>query len=181
MGLDPSVELMEHAGGSFYHIQVDNALYKTLAILEDHRANALIGPGTRIFKVKRVDDNKDQMYVLKDLWLTMDQKPEHQIYQEIIEDIGSLYSNKDADTVKQHLLTPIDSMVVTINGVEDDTGTRKMQYYTLESPDEHGSEITKTHHRLHYCIVFEEYATPLSQVKMMGDVFTVLADLIKGQ
>jgi hypothetical protein len=158
-----------------YHIQVDNALYETLAILEDHRANVLHGPGTRIFKVKRVDDNEDQIYVLKDLWLTMDQKPEHQIYQEIIEDIGSLYSKKDADTVKQHLLTPIDSMIVKIDGVEDDTGTNIMQYHTLESSDEQGSEITTTHHRLHYRIVFEEYATPLSQVKMMGDVFTVLA------
>jgi hypothetical protein len=170
---------MEHSGGSFYHIQVDNALYETLAILEDHRANVLIGPGTRIFKVKKVDNNNDQIYVLKDLWLTMDQKPEHQIYQEIIEDIGSLYSKKDADTVKECLLTPIDSTIVKINGVEDDTGTGMMQYYTLESPDEHGFEMT--HHCLHYCIVFEECATPLSQVKMMGDVFTVLADLIKGQ
>ena len=178
MGLDPSVKLMEHAGSSFYHIQVNNALYETLAILEDHRANVLHGPGTRIFKVKKVDNNKDQIYVLKDLWLAMDQKPEHQIYQEITEDIGYLYSKKDADTVKEHLLTPIDSMIVKINGVEDDTGTDiMMQYDTLKSSNKHKT----THHRFHYRIVFEEYATPISQVKMMGDVFTVLADLIKGQ
>ena len=179
MGLDPSVKLVEHAGSSSYHIQVDDALYETLAVLEDHRANDLHGPGTRIFKVKRVDNTEDQVYVLKDLWLTKDQKPEHQIYEEIIEDIAYLYSEKDADMVMQHLLTPIHSMIVKINGVEDDTGTSMMQHYTLDSPDEHGLKMTR--HCLHYRVVFKEYATSISQVKMMGDVFTVLADLIKGQ
>ena len=44
-------------------------MYKTLTILQDHRPDALLGCGARIFKVKRVGDPYDQIHVLKDFWL----------------------------------------------------------------------------------------------------------------
>jgi hypothetical protein len=216
MGLDPSVELVEHAEGSFYHIKLNDAEYKTFAILKHHTTDVLLDRGTRVFKVKKVGDTGDQIYVLKDLWLEKGRKPEHQIYEEIIEDVRHLYSEKDADTIKQHFLTPIDNMIVKVNGIEDDTGTSMMRWHTLESSKDAQLPIRlpshdfgrssnastrasameldavdeikynalgpeKTHHRLHYRVVFKEYATPIYQVKMMSDVFTVLADLIKGQ
>ena len=99
MGLDPSVEIVESAEGSFYHINVNDVQYKTLAILQDHRPDALLGRGARVFKVKRVGDPEDQTHVLKDLWLEKNRKPEHQIYEEIVEDVGRLYSEKEADTI----------------------------------------------------------------------------------
>ncbi|KAF8261636.1 hypothetical protein EI94DRAFT_1809947 [Lactarius quietus] len=216
MGLDPSVELVEDPGGCIYNIKVNKTQYKTLRVLQDQQADVLLGRGARIFKVKKVDDTEDQIYVLKDFWLKKDQKPEHKIYEDIIQDVRCLYSEQDANTVKQHLVTPVDNTIVTINGVEDDTGTSMMRYRTLEpsedvqqpictpSPDETRSSSTytsssdieddsdaisdiksdvpdpeKTCHRLHYRVVFKEYATPIDQVKTMGDVFTVLADLIK--
>ena len=36
IGLDPSVELVESTEGSFYYVNVNDAGYKTLAILQDH-------------------------------------------------------------------------------------------------------------------------------------------------
>ncbi|KAN0129829.1 hypothetical protein V8E53_012301 [Lactarius tabidus] len=50
-------------------------------------------------------DTEGQNYVLKDFWLEKDRKPEHEIYDEIIRDVRSLYSEKDADAVKQYLFT----------------------------------------------------------------------------
>jgi hypothetical protein len=159
-----------------------------------------------IFKVKKVDDTDDTIYVLKDLWLEKDRKPEHQIYEDIISDVGCLYPQKDLDTVKQHLLTPVNNMFVEVNGIREDTETSMMQSHTLESVRQpilipsrgrprsgathprsserevepvHGSD--KIHHRWHYRVVFKEYAKPIYQVEMMADVFTVLADLIEGQ
>jgi hypothetical protein len=214
MGLDPSVELVESTKGSFYHISVNNAQYKTLAILQDHRPDALLGRGARIFKVKRVGDPEDQIHVLKDLWLEKNRKPEHQIYEEIVEDVRRLYSEKDADTIKQYLLTPVDSAIVKVNGIEDDTGTSMLRRHALESSsnetqppirlpshdsatcgnactrcsdmeldavDDIEYALEKNCRRSHYRVVFKEYATPISRVRMMGDVFIVLADLMKGQ
>ena len=112
MGLDPLVELVESTEDSFYYINVNDAGYKTLAILQDHRPDALLGRGARVFKVKRVGDPYDQIHVLKDFWLKKNWKPEHQIYEEIVEDVGRLYSEKDANSMKQCLLTPLDNAIV---------------------------------------------------------------------
>ena len=217
MGLDPSVELVENTEGSFYYISVNDARYKTLATLQDHRPDALLGRGVRIFKVTRVGDPDDQIQVLKDFWLEKNQKPEHQIYEEIVEDVGRLYSEEDADTMKQYMLTPVDNAIVRVNGIEDDTGTRMTRRYILLEPSTDaqspirllfydaarcGNSCTRSSdmeldpvddmkynaldpenncRRLHYRVIFKEYATPISQVTMMRDVFIVLADLMKGQ
>jgi hypothetical protein len=214
MGLDPSVELVESTEGSFYHINVNDVRYKTLAILQDHRPDALLSRGARVFKVKRVGDPEDQINVLKDLWIEKDRKPEHRIYEEIVEDVGRLCSEKDADTIKQYLLTPINSAMVKVNGIEDDTGTSMMRRHRSESSindarlpirlpshdaarcgnastrssdmeldavDDIKYAQEKDCRRSHYRVVFKEYATTISRVRMMGDVFIVLADLMKGQ
>ena len=203
--MDPSVELVESTEGSFYHINVNDVQYKTLAILQDHRPDALLGRGARVFKVKRVGDPEDQTHVLKDLWLEKNRRPEHQIYEEIVEDVGRLYSEKEADTVKQYLLTPVDHAIIKVNGIEDDTGTsmlRRNKFESSSNDDQQpirlpfhdaarcGNTCTRPPHmeldpekncRLHYRVVFKEYATPISRVCTMRDVFIVLADLMKGQ
>ena len=199
MGFDPSVELVESAEGSFYHINVNDARYKTLDILQDLRPDALLGRGVRIFKVTRVGDPEDQIRVLKDFWLEKNRKPEHQIYEEIVEDVGRLYSEEDADSIKQYLLTPVDNAIVKVDGIEDDTMRRPILLKSskdapLNRPPSHdvarcGNARTRTSdmadpekncRRLHYRVVFKECATPISRVTMMGDVFVVLADLMKG-
>jgi hypothetical protein len=75
MGWDPSVELLQRAEGNLYHIMVGDTQYKTLKVL--HGADCLLSRAARTFKVKQVGDNKDNIYVLKDLWLEEDRKPEH--------------------------------------------------------------------------------------------------------
>ena len=217
MGLDPSVELVESVKGSFYYINVNDRRYKTLAILHHHQPDDLLGRGTRVFKVKRVGDPEDQIQVLKDFWPEKNRKPEHQIYEEIVEDVGRLYSEEDADNMKQFLLTPVDNTIVKVNGIEDDTGASMLRRHILleyskdaQSPIDLpsydaakcGNSCTRSSdmeidavddikynaldpekncRRLHYRVVFKEYATPISRVTMMADVFIVLADLMKGQ
>ena len=93
MGWDPSIELVRCNEGNFYHIMVDDMQYKTLEVLRDHRADYLLSRAARIYKVKKVDDIWDNVYVLKDLWLKQDRKPAHRIYEEMISDVGRLYSD----------------------------------------------------------------------------------------
>jgi hypothetical protein len=212
MGWDPTVEFLKDGS---YHINVGDTQYKTLGILQDLGTDLLLSRAARIFKVAKVGDAEDNLYVLKDLWLEKDRRSEHQIYEDILKDVRDQYSEEDVRTMKQHLLTPIDSTIVKVNDVEDDTETIMMRSHTLESevvrlpicvpshnpamnsksfPSPSDMEVvtdhdikfnvrdaTKTRHRRHHRIVFKEFAEPIHKVKTMSDVFTVLADLIKGQ
>jgi hypothetical protein len=188
MGWDPSVELVERAEGSFYHIMVGDTQYKTLKFCKIMEPTVLLSRAARIFKVKKVGDPEDNIYVLKDLWLEKDRKPEHQIYEEIISDVGRLYPEQ-VDIVRQHLFTPVRLCVCRGQwcqgryeneyDAQQDIGILQggptadtMRY--VRAPD-------KTCHRMHYRIVFKEYATPLHKVKKMGEVFAVLADLMECQ
>jgi hypothetical protein len=189
MGWDPSVELLRHAEGNFYHIMVGDTRYRTLEVLQDH--GALLSRAARTFKVQKLGDNDDNTYVLKDLWLEQDRKPEHQIYEEIISDVGRLYPEQ-VDIVRRHLFIPVDHTFVKANGVRDDTKASMMRNKTLVSQvvrlpivavssTRHVHAPEETCHRVHYRIVFKEYATPLHKVKKMGEVFAVLADLMECQ
>jgi hypothetical protein len=188
MGWDPSVELLQHAEGNFYHIMVGDTRYRTLKVLQDLGANYLRSRAARTFKVKKVGGNDDNTYVLKDLWLEQDRKPEHQIYEEIISDVRRLYPQR-VDIVRRHLFTPVDHTFVEANGVRDDTKASMMRNKSLVSEivrlpvitvssTRHVHAPEETCHRVHYRIVFKEYATPLHKVKKMGEVFAVLADLM---
>ena len=86
--------------------------------------------------MKRVGDPKDQIHVLKDFWLEKNWKPEHQIYKEIVEDVGRLYSKKDASGMKQYLLTPLDNVIIKVNCIEDDMGTSMLQCNKFESSND---------------------------------------------
>ena len=87
MGVDPSVELVQDdVQGNLYHIAVGNTQYKTIKVLHNLGADYLPSRATRVFKVKRVGDPEDNFYVLKDLWLKQDRKPEHKIYNKIVRD-----------------------------------------------------------------------------------------------
>jgi hypothetical protein len=212
MDWDPTVEFLKDG---FYHINVGDTQYKTFGNLQDLGTDVLLSRAARIFQVAKVGDTEDNFYVLKDLWLKKDRRSEHQIYEDILRDVRDQYSEQDVHTMKRHILTPIDSTIVKVNDVEDDTETIMMRSHTLKSEvvrlpilvpshnpamnsktfpspsdmevvTEHDIKFTvrdanKTRHRWHQRIVFKEFAEPIYEVKTMGDVFTVLADLIKGQ
>ena len=114
MGWDPTVEFLKDGS---YHINVGDTKYKTLGILQNFGTDILLSRAARIFKVAKVGDTEDNFYVLKDVWLEKDQRSEHQIYEDILKDVRDQYSEEDVHTVKQHLLTPIDSTVVKVNDV----------------------------------------------------------------
>ena len=84
MGWDPTVKLLE---GDFYRINVGYTQYQTVGILQVHGTDDLLGCGARIFKVKKVDDTEDKIYVSKDIWPEKNQIPEHQIYEDITTDV----------------------------------------------------------------------------------------------
>ena len=219
MGFDPSVELVrDDVQGNFYNIAVGDTHYKTVKVLHDLGADYLLSRAARVFKVKRVGDPEDNFYVLKDLWLEQDRKPEHEIYNEIIRDVENLYGDQ-VDIVRRHLFTPIDHAFVEVNGVRENTDVSMMRNKTLVSVevtrlptiavsipgpegrstsfptpsdkehkrnpiyhtvrDAHGSE--RTRHRIHYRIVFKECAKPLHKARNLGEVFAVLADIMKCQ
>lgn len=70
MGWDLSVELLQHAEDSFYHIlMVGDTQYKTLKVLQDHGVDYLLSRVAGTFKVTKVGDNEDNICILKDLWL----------------------------------------------------------------------------------------------------------------
>jgi hypothetical protein len=114
-----------------------------------------------------------------------------QTYEEIISDVRCLYPQQ-VDIIRQHLFTPIDHAFVEANGVRNDTKASMMRDRTLVSElvrlpvvavssTRHVHAPEETCHRVHYRIVFKEYATPLHKVKKMGEVFAVLADLMECQ
>ena len=132
MGFDPSVELVHHAQGNFYRIAVGDTQYKTVQVLHDLGADYLLSRATRVFKVKQVVDTEDNIYVLKDLWLGKDRKPEHEIYDKITGNVDNLYpASEEGDMVRRHLLTPVDHAFVEVNGVRDGTKTSMMRNKTL--------------------------------------------------
>lgn len=215
MGLDPTVVRLKDKS---YHIHVGDTLYKTVGVMLDRGTDVLLSCSARVLEVKKVNDTavNKKSCVLKDLWMEKTRRPEREIYVDNIRDVRDQYSEVEADTVKKHLLTPVDSAFVEVDNVEDDTEIAMMRSHALEPspviqlpistpsrdparnsvgfPDSSDMEVDHVHdvrlavrkpeeirHRRHYRVVFEECATCIHKVENMGDLFTVLADLIKGQ
>lgn len=113
------------------------------------------------------------------------------------------HSANDAKKVKKHMLTPISNTFVTCHMSQSMTSRMTQKpaccsagnYKPVRNSSTHARSSDrevdsandikhnvcnpeKTQHCWHYRIVFKEYAMLLEQVKKMGDVFTILADLI---
>ena len=132
MGWDPTVKLLD---GGHYHIDVNNTTYKTLGVLQDSGTVILLSRGARVFKVQKAGDSENKTYVLKDLWLENDRSSERQIYDNILRDVGQQFSQEDVQFVRRHLLTPVESAFVEVDGVEDNTETSMMRSRTLTSAE----------------------------------------------
>ncbi|KAL5525380.1 hypothetical protein ACEPAF_9250 [Sanghuangporus sanghuang] len=223
LGWDPTMRpFIKNDGRRVYHIDVDGETYETNQVLSKSPADQLVGHATRVWKVHRLDS--DVPYVLKDVWIEEDQRPEHATYEMLLHDIQERYGSEVLSEVASHFLTPVVHCVVCLDDEVDHTTEVMMRGYTPSFKEQYrvnvenlgngddsdgenedkdslmpsteigivGSErnglrdpfhwynpVRRVPRLKHYRVVFKEVAKPLSDVRDLADVFTVLSDSAK--
>jgi hypothetical protein len=104
-----------------YKIQVKDKVYCTTDVLSDYGADAIIGRGTRVFKVYDEQDVNKAPRVLKDTWVEEDRSREGQILRNLFEKIQSRGGEEKLRDAKQYFLTSVAYGDVTIDGAADHT------------------------------------------------------------
>ncbi|KAJ3780443.1 hypothetical protein GGU10DRAFT_380622 [Lentinula aff. detonsa] len=125
MGWDPTITFSHRDSDNRgqYNIIVNERVYKTVTALSDYSADNPLGRATRVWKVQ---DAQGNTCVLKDLWLEHDRLEEHQIYENIIQDVENSNSAtpeskaKARKVVVDRLLTPLEHCRVKVSGIADD-------------------------------------------------------------
>ncbi|PBK89234.1 hypothetical protein ARMGADRAFT_1083778 [Armillaria gallica] len=91
-------------GPTRYRIQydyvIDGETYRTVECLSSFRASRIISPATRVWTVRKLGDEIQQEYALKDFWIPLDKKTESEIQQDIFKRI----EEKDPDAKKDPTL-----------------------------------------------------------------------------
>jgi hypothetical protein len=104
-----------------YEIQVKDKVYCTMKILSDFGADAIIGRGTRVFKVyDKVDANKVSL-ALKDVWVEEDRAREGAVFEDLFKKILDQDGDQKLQDVKSHFITPVNHTDVTIGDRPDHT------------------------------------------------------------
>ncbi|KAK2459542.1 hypothetical protein APHAL10511_008448 [Amanita phalloides] len=141
LGWDETMEPKIIGGEKRYEIKVSGNTYETQGKpLSDFVAHSIVGRATRVYKVKKLQDNTGKTYVLKDVWLAKGRRPEHTIRDEILEDIKSVLGENDKNIVEKHLFTPVHHCIVQVKTedkgwVDDDTHDvilRKAEFSTTD-------------------------------------------------
>jgi hypothetical protein len=123
LGFDPTVKRVAVNGEIQYVYTLDGRTYVTMATLFDFRANAAVGRATRVWAVYP-KDNPDRTFVLKDLWMYSDARPEGEILHQICKKINPKYlrffltveadtlvhidGSRDRTVILPQILTPMD-------------------------------------------------------------------------
>ncbi|KAI5116304.1 hypothetical protein M0805_004645 [Coniferiporia weirii] len=204
LGWDPTVSVTIENGARTFNFTVKDHIFKSVRVLSDIGADAIIGRATRAFIVKGKDD---KLAVLKDVWIDDDRDPEHTIRSKILADVEKKFGKKVRKRVAKYLLTPIVADFVKVDDQNDHTtkvlmrgsapslentfdlllvkpilsAARSSTGYSQTS-DRITYQVMRgsrkhLHHRVHYRIVFREIGVPLHQVSKLSDVFTVLGDV----
>jgi hypothetical protein len=98
LGWDPTMSLTDEAQPGT--MKMGDEMYIIEGIISNTRANSLLGRATRVFRVK---DKTGRTFVIKDVWADDSRKREHDIQDELFQDIDD---DKDWDTAtKQKLKT----------------------------------------------------------------------------
>ncbi|KAI5117127.1 hypothetical protein M0805_007974, partial [Coniferiporia weirii] len=119
LGWDPTLNVSIKDNVRYYHTEVEGEMYDTVEVLSDSGADGIIGRGTRAFKV--IQRKTGIEYVLRDVWLEDDRKPEHKIHEELLRDIKDVAGSEAEEIVKNHLLTPKYQCKVMVDEQEDHT------------------------------------------------------------
>ncbi|KAF9236609.1 hypothetical protein BU15DRAFT_76812 [Melanogaster broomeanus] len=110
----------------FYDAEGSPAVYQTVKILSDFRADALRGRGTRVFKAFRKPKPQDteaaRVYVvIKDAWRDSTRMCEDEILKNILHDIETNLGPSAREDAKQYFLTVLHAEDVMIDNKIDDT------------------------------------------------------------
>lgn len=206
MGWDPTITPIQGLIPRQYKVEVNGEFYTTTGILYSHGADSLLSRGGRVFKVI---DKDGSVCALKDLWLEDTRKPERQIYNELLDDIEMVFSKKERDRAANLLMTPVRDWQIKIDNQPDMTKSHTLlldkgvdlnnwkplvvgtprpsdprlnsRMFSNEAEAIQRHEPKAIRHRQHYRVVFKELATPMDEVANLGDVCTVMADIIQGQ
>ncbi|KAI5116303.1 hypothetical protein M0805_004644, partial [Coniferiporia weirii] len=204
LGWDPTVSVTIEKDIRIYHFMVKDRVSKSVEVLSDKGADAVIGQATRTFIVKGEHGN---LAVLKDVWIDDDRDPEHTIHSNILSDVEEKFGKDVRKRVSKYLLTPIVADFVKVDNQIDHTtkvlmrgstpslentfdlltvepvfGAARSSTESLQTSEPIAYEVMRgsgkrLHHRVHYRIVFREIGVPLHQVSKLSDVFTVLGDV----
>ncbi|CAE6357172.1 unnamed protein product [Rhizoctonia solani] len=197
LGFDPDVELVssdELDAEPNYDITIRNSdteeytTYRTLKIVYDVGVDNTVGPGTRVWIVRKLVDGDlvGPRCILKDTWMHEDRDAEHTVLKEIREAQPSY---------AQYFLTPIDYGLAYFSVIKPDnthTTIRRTKFIptkkvlinssttSRESPRALRATgisrlpILSKHPRQHYRIVFKEVGKPVHQLRKWTDVFIAI-------
>jgi hypothetical protein len=121
LGYDPTITRVLVDNQPQYKIQVGDQVYCTTDVLSDFGAEAIIGRGTRVFKVYDEKDANKTPRVLKDAWVEEDRSREGQILQNLFTKIQTDSGEEKLRDAKQYFLTSVIYEDVTIDGELDHT------------------------------------------------------------
>ncbi|KAL5525400.1 hypothetical protein ACEPAF_9270 [Sanghuangporus sanghuang] len=120
LGWDPTIcPIQNDDGERAYIITVDNETYKTVKVIADHGADALISRGVRLWLVKNT--RTGEPCILKDVWIEHDRQSERLIHATMLQDIEDEYGVEIRKEAELHLLTPVQDWIVRVDGIEDHT------------------------------------------------------------
>ncbi len=113
-------------GPTRYRIQydyvIDGETYRTVECLNSFRASRIISPATRVWTVRKLGDEIQQEYALKDFWIPLDSKTESEIQQDIFKRIEEKDpdAKKDPTLYKQYFMDIKACEVVTCTDKKED-------------------------------------------------------------
>ncbi|KAK0433467.1 hypothetical protein EV421DRAFT_1718641 [Armillaria borealis] len=214
LGFDPTVRrvaipIQESAENELqYAIQYDyhigGQVYRTVDSLSSPRAN-IISRGGRVWKVRRVGDQEDKYYALKDVWIAHDTMTEGEIQRSLFESIQN--SQTDKEDFKRYFIEIEDCKLVAWNDEVDKTSSfmrqplpRHFQTFLLgavASPDSSHKQVTGPTvgvsmgvpgsgprylytDKKHCRIVYREVGTPLDSLTRPGMVLRALVSATRG-
>ncbi|KAF5386314.1 hypothetical protein D9757_008612 [Collybiopsis confluens] len=127
LGWDPTIEVTgSPSPPRQYEITVNGRKFTTVKNLADYSADSLVSRATRVWLVK---DEEGQKFVLKDVWMDTDRLPEHEIRDNLLEDVLKKRGPNDHRKLSNHMLTPRVFERMKINDM-DDTTPRMMNEQT---------------------------------------------------
>ncbi|EUC53495.1 hypothetical protein RSOL_006320, partial [Rhizoctonia solani AG-3 Rhs1AP] len=214
LGFDPDVVLLPcdnpNAEPPNYDITIHNpdtkesTTYRTLKLISDVRADSMVGPGTRVWIVRKLVDGdlEGPCYVLKDTWMHEDCDAEHELLMEI---------RGAQPEYSQYFLTPLNYGFATSNGTTPDNTHKTLRQVELvptnnflatRQADPTGGETRPTtarngtghagdvstvrqkgyrdfrrlseHALQHYRIVVEEIGRPVHDLRDWTEIFTAI-------